>query len=163
ALPENETWQGTVELADGKIHVPFRMVLDLHAPKPIGYFVVGDERLPIPEITKQRDSVKFVFSEYGAEMSGTWNGTHLNGTYIRHRPEGTTSLKFSAAPEISKPRSRQIESANNPSPAGKYHVNFDDPNPKESATVATIWAKDSSLYGTFIAPDGDYGLLTGEA
>lgn len=31
----------------------------------------------------------------------------------------------------------------------------------DDTTVAKFWTKDGMLYGTFIAPDGDYGLLEG--
>src|SRR5215467_10461205 len=89
ALPEQSAWAGTLELANGTIHLPFRMFLDFHSTKPTGYFLVGNEKAPIPEITRQEDSITFAFSEYGAEMQGVWNGSELDGTYVRHRPEGT--------------------------------------------------------------------------
>ena len=38
-------------------------------------------------------------------------------------------------------------------PAGNYQV--------DEKTVAKLWANDGVLYGTFIATDGDYGLLEG--
>src|SRR6266571_2398 len=120
AIPEQDTWKGTVELAGGTIHLPFRMFLDLHSTVPAGYFLIGDEKAPIPEITRQGDSVVFTFSEYGAEMRGVWNGSQLNGTYTRHRPEGTTTLKFSASSPASTPLEGHDESAKNASPAGKY-------------------------------------------
>ena len=125
--------------------------------------MIGYEKALISEITWQGDSVIFAFSEYGAEMRGAWNGSQLNGTYTRHRPEGTTTLKFSASPAASTPIEGHDESARNASPAGKYQVYFNDENREKSATVATLWTKGAAQYGTFIAPDGDYGLLTGDA
>ena len=160
-LPEQGIWSGTVELANGMIRLPFRMSLDLHRTRATGYFLIGDEKAPIPEITRQGDSLTFTFSEYGAEMSGTWNGSRLSGTYTRHRPEGITTLKFSASPAGSESHDHQDVPANNPSPAGKYQVYFNDQSRDKSATVATVWTKGDSVYGTFIAPDGDYGLLAG--
>ena len=154
-------WNGTVELADGKIHLPFRMFLDLRSRQPNGYFLVGDEKAPIPELTRQNDSVTFTFSEYGAEIRATWTGRAMIGTYIRHRPEGLTSLNFSATPELSPTGRPSVKVTNVPS--GKYRVRFEDPNSRESATVATLWMNGNLLYGTFIAPDGDYGLLAGDA
>src|ERR1041385_130570 len=161
AFPEQGTWNGTVELANGAIHLPFQMSLDLRATRPTGYFLIGDEKAPIPEITRHEDSLTFEFSEYGAEMSGTWNGSQLNGTYIRHRPEGMTTLKFSASPAVLASTNQHEAPANNSSPAGKYQVYFTDETRDKSATVATVWTKRDSVYGTFIAPDGDYGLLAG--
>jgi thiol-disulfide isomerase/thioredoxin len=160
-MPEETNWKGTVELADGKISLPFQMFLDLRSAKATGYFLVGDERTPIPEIRRQGDSLTFGFSEYGAEMRGTWNGSQLNGTYVRRRGNLTTSLKFSAFPEGSAADNEvQPSSA---APADKYQVYFEGEDRTEGATVATLWKKGQSLYGTFIAPDGDYGLLAGDS
>ena len=49
AMPEQGMWQGSVELPEG-ISVPLRMNLDFSAAVPTGYFLVGDEKTPIPEI-----------------------------------------------------------------------------------------------------------------
>src|SRR5215831_19490099 len=78
ALPEQSGWAGTIELANGTIHLPFRMFLDLHSTSPAGYFLIGNEKAPIPEITRQGDSITLAFSEYGAEMRAAWNGAQLN-------------------------------------------------------------------------------------
>jgi len=72
-IPQKTFWSGTVELADG-VNLPFRMDLDLSQPNPSGYFLVGDEKAPIPEIVRNGNELVFKFSEYGAEMRGTWNG-----------------------------------------------------------------------------------------
>src|SRR5437016_10060067 len=157
ALPEQGTWNGTVELANGAIHLPFRMFLDFHSTPPTGYFLIGQEKAPIPEVTRQGDSITFVFAEYGAQIQATWNGSQLKGIYRRQRPEGVTSLNFSASPGESPAPSGQTAV----SPAGKYQVYFADESREKSATAATLWMENGSLYGTFIAPDGDYGLLTG--
>src|SRR5881296_635289 len=87
AMPGQATWNGTIELAEGKIILPFQMDLDLRSTKPQGYFLVGNEKAPIPEITQQGNSLAFGFSEYGAEMRGAWDGSQLKGTYVRHRGE----------------------------------------------------------------------------
>ena len=161
-MPEQSNWNGTIELAQGRITLPFRMFLDLRSTKPTGYFLVGEEQSPIPEIMRQGDSLAFGFSEYGAEMRGTWDGAQWRGTYVRRRGGQTTSLKFSASPETSSTNDREVPPDGNASPAGKYGVYFEGENRNESATVATLRMKGQSLYGTFIAPDGDYGLLVGK-
>src|SRR5919108_2310529 len=82
AIPDQGTWNGRLELAEGTI-VPFRMNLDLRSPAPAGSFIVGDEQIPIPEISWNGDSLMFRFSEYGAEMRGDWNGSRWSGSYLR--------------------------------------------------------------------------------
>src|SRR6266571_2693263 len=87
AMPTNSIWHGTVELADAKL-LPFSFSLDLRNPTPTGYFLVADERTPIPEISRQGGELTFRFSEYGAEMSGTWDGRQWKGAYRRFRSSG---------------------------------------------------------------------------
>jgi thiol-disulfide isomerase/thioredoxin len=152
-------WQGTVELADGVL-VPLRMSLDFSGGRPAGYFLVGDEKTQIPEISKKGDAVTLGFSEYSAEIQATWDGAQLSGNYLRIRPDGTKSLKFTASPEkgASKP-ANDLPSL--PPPDGNYQVFFQAVKVIDDSTVAKFWNKKGVLYGTFIAPDGDYGLLVG--
>src|SRR5262245_48590854 len=70
-LPPYGIWSGTVDLKDG-VFVPFKMELDFSSTHPRGFFLVGDEKTPIPEISKMNDSVVLGFSEYGAEVRATW-------------------------------------------------------------------------------------------
>src|SRR5262247_765456 len=99
-MPVTSMWNGTVELRDG-ISVPLRMNLDFSESKPAGYFQVADEKIPIPEITKNGDSVTLAFSEYAAEIKANWNSGRLSGNYLRIRSDGTKSLTFIASPETS--------------------------------------------------------------
>jgi thiol-disulfide isomerase/thioredoxin len=153
-LPSNATWRGTLELPETTI--PFRMELNLSGEKLAGAFIVGNEKTPIPEISRNGNALTFSFSEYGAEMHGTWDGKQLNGDYLRYRTAGTKSFAFSASPNVDAPR----RSAN--APTGNFQVVFEDQTPTEATTVASIWKKGPVSYeGTLIAPDGDYGLLEG--
>ena len=148
------TWHGTVALPD--IQVPLTMELDLSGAKPEGHFIVGAEKIPIPEISRSGDSLVLNFSEYGAEIRATWSKGKLTGEYRRLRSNGTKSFPFEAAPNAASPR--QTGSA----PTGTFQVVFEGESAKDSATLASIWKEGpDSYYGTFIAPDGDYGLLEG--
>src|SRR5262245_34048151 len=93
-MPERSMWDGSVELPEG-IVVPLRMSLDLSDGKTAGYFLVDDEKTPIPEISRSGDSLTLRFSEYGAEIRAKWNGNQLSGNYLRIRSDGTKSIKFS--------------------------------------------------------------------
>ena len=136
--------------------IPFRMELDFSGAKATGAFVIGNEKTPIPEISRNENALTFSFSEYGAEMRGTWDGKELKGEYLRHRAAGTKSFPFSASPDLPDVRPSQTV------PTGNYQVLFEDQTPEEATTIATIWQEGpASYYGTFIAPDGDYGLLEG--
>ena len=158
SMPETGVWAGTVELVfPERIAVPLRMSLDFSGSKPAGYFLVGDEKTPIPEISRDGDLVTLGFSEYSAEIRAAWNGSQLIGDYLRIRSAGTKAIKFTASPEISR---------SNPPPSeqrlsGNYQVLFQGADKVDDTTVAKFWNKDGVLYGTFIAPDGDYGLLVG--
>jgi thiol-disulfide isomerase/thioredoxin len=148
AVPDKSFWAGTVELASG-VSLPFQMNLDLSSPKPSGYFLVGDEQAPIPEIERDGNHINIKFSEYGAEMRGVWNGRKWAGDYLRIRSTGTKSFKFTASPQPAAAMPVHVDLP----PVGNYQV--------DEKTVAKLWTKDGALFGTFIATDGDYGLLEG--
>jgi thiol-disulfide isomerase/thioredoxin len=147
-LPERSFWSGAVELAPG-VRLPFQMNLDLSDPKPAGYFLTGEEKTPIPEIQRDGNNLTLKFSEYGAEMRGSWDGREWSGNYLRIRSTGTRSFRFSASPQSGPDAAARVTSA----PEGNYQV--------DETTVARLWMKDGAVYGTFIATDGDYGLLEG--
>ncbi len=159
-IPEQAVWDGIAEIADGK-HLPFRMNLTLSGSAPSGYFLVGDEKTPIPEILRRGDSLTLAFSEYGAEMRGKWSDGQWSGNYLRFRSD-TTSFAFSAKP-VGPPLTTTPSSDQPAIPlVGTYRVFFQRESGTDSATTAHFWLKSDSVYGTFIAPDGDYGLLVGK-
>jgi len=158
-IPEQSKWEGIVELAEGRL-LSFSMSLNLAGAQPSGYFLVADEKTPIPEIIRRSDSLIFVFSEYGAEMRARWDGSKLQGTYFRFRSD-TTTMKFSALTVSASMKTPRVETPTVP-PVGTYQVYFSVQSGIDSATVASFWVKGDSVYGTLIAPDGDYGLLVGQ-
>jgi thiol-disulfide isomerase/thioredoxin len=125
------------------------MNLDVAGARPSGYFLVGQEKTPIPEIVRNGNDLELKFSEYGAEMRGTWDGSEWSGNYLRIRSTRTKSFRFTASPESEPAVPARVDAM----PVGDYQVN--------PTTVAKLWLKDSAAYGTFIATDGDYGLLEG--
>jgi len=159
SIPQRGMWRGIVELPDG-ISVPFRMNLDFSGDSPSGYFLVGDEKTQIPEISKNGNAVTLGFSEYNAEIRGNWDGAQLAGNYLRIRANETKSMKFTASPEKEAYKPINI-STSGPLPDGNYQVFFQAQKVIDDSTVAKLWNKDGILYGTFIAPDGDYGLMVG--
>jgi thiol-disulfide isomerase/thioredoxin len=44
---------------------------------------------------------------------------------------------------------------------GKYHAYISSTKGIDSTTTANFWMKNDSIFGTLIAPDGDYGLFAG--
>src|SRR5262249_42496793 len=142
--------------------VPLRMSLDFSGSKPNGYFLVGDEKTAIPEIARSGDSVTLAFSEYQAEIRSTWDGARLSGNYLRIRTSGTKSFKFTAEPESTGSAGEASTGTSDVAmPNGNFQVVFQPEEGADTSTVAKFWTKDRSLFGTFIAPDGDYGLLVG--
>ncbi|HET9219552.1 MAG TPA: TlpA disulfide reductase family protein [Terriglobia bacterium] len=158
-----ELWIGSVELAPGKT-VMFKAELDLQSVPPIGYLIVGDERSPIPEISVNGDLLRFDFSEYGADMLGTFNGKTWQGEYRRHRENATKSFRFLAERTTSlNPGTSFAAAAEALEATGNFKVRFEDEKNADSATSAKFWKAGEAILGTFIAPDGDYGLLEGVA
>jgi thiol-disulfide isomerase/thioredoxin len=158
-----DKWIGSVELAPGKT-VMFKAELDLKSVPPIGYLIVGDERTPVPEITVDGNVLRFDFSEYGADMHGTFDDKTWRGEYRRHRANETKSFVFSATRTTSlNPATSSGSAAEALETTNNFNVRFEDEKDADASTSAKFWKTGESLLGTFIAPDGDYGLLEGVA
>lgn len=160
-LPQEGLWHGSITLRDNK-ELPVQMFLSLQSSPPSGYFLVGSERTPIPELYQRGDSVVLVISEYGAAIRTVWSNNRLSGSFFRYRSD-TTSLAFEASPQKqSGEPSTKVEKATDVPLVGKYQVYFHQEKSVDSLTTATFWMKNDSIYGTFVAPDGDYGLMVGK-
>jgi thiol-disulfide isomerase/thioredoxin len=158
-LPQEGLWTGSLELPEGR-QLPFQMYLDLKGAAPSGYFVNGTERTPIPEIYSRNDSVTFVFSEYGAAMIGEWRSGELRGQFLRFRKD-TTGMAFHASPMVPAATGATTPSTEVPL-VGKFVVYLRTKDEIDSSMTATFWARGDSVFGTFIAPDGDFGLMAGK-
>ncbi len=159
-LPEEDHWSGTVTLAEGR-KLPFRLSLNLRTEPPSGYFLVSDERTEIPEIRRSGDSLSIIIAEYSAAMLGRWDGKTWTGQFLRYRKD-TSGLNFSAEPESFLAEPPRGEA----SPAGvrlvgSFQVHYQNPDGIDSSTAAKFWARGDSVFGTFIAPSGDHGLMAG--
>jgi len=159
-LPPEGLWTGTLDLPEGK-QLAFEMYLDLKGASPSGYFINGDERTPIPEIYDRNDSLIFVFSEYGAAMKGAWSSGRLAGHFLRFRKD-TTAMAFQASPMEASPVADTA--ALNPEVplVGKFVVYLRSRDMADSSMTATFWARGDSVFGTFVAADGDLGLMAGK-
>ncbi len=159
-VPRKSTWRGTVTLVENK-QLPFEMELDFGASPAKGHFLVGDERTPIPEVYQYGDSVLLEISEYGAAIRATWDGEQLTGFFLRFRAD-TTRFPIEASPVERMQQAVKAAQQTEVPLVGKFQVYFEKENGMDSLTTATFWVKNDSIYGTFIAPDGDYGLMVGK-
>ncbi len=158
SIPLKGMWAGTTTGAGNK-QLPFQLFLDLQSAPPAGYFCNGYERTPIPEIQLRGDSLSLHFSEYGAAMLGIWNGKEWRGGFFRYRSD-TSRNEFIASPIEAAP----TQATTLPigiSLVGKYQAYIPGKDGVDSTTIASFWIQNDSLYGTLIAPDGDYGLFVG--
>ena len=159
-IPRHEIWSGTITLAEGR-QLPLRMELNFDTSPATGAFLTSDDRTPIPEIRQQGDSLIIPLSEYGAAMRGTWDGTSWKGKFFRFRND-TVSLDFHASPE-SSPGEQTAEPAGPQGVrlVGTYRVFYTTPGTVDTTTMAKFWMRGDSLFGTFIDPSGDHGLMAG--
>ncbi len=157
--PPQAIWYGQLHRTDNKM-IPFRAFVDLQTQPPTGYFLVGDERTPIPEITHAGDSLTFLFSEYNAAMRGVVRGSTWEGQYIRYRTS-TMAIPFTAtAGSDAKPATSGTGKPAIPL-IGKFRAIVGEASRVDSSALGTFWMKNDSIYGTLIEPDGDYGLNAG--
>jgi len=158
AMPVRSTWSGAVDLKDG-VSVPFQMELDFSGPQATGFFLNGGEITSIPEIARTDQSIALGFSEYGAVIRAAWDGRQLTGNYLRIRSNETKAFPFTATPEPDRPAQTHVDSEIAQSLVGNYRVLFENDGKTNDSTLAKFWKEGDSIQGTFIAPDGDYGLL----
>jgi thiol-disulfide isomerase/thioredoxin len=93
-------------------------------------------------------------------MRGIWDGKEWRGKFFRYRSD-TSWNEF-----VSTPIDSLKENNVSPSPSdlplvGKYQAFIPNATGIDSTTTANFWMKNDSIFGTLIAPDGDYGLLAG--
>ncbi|HAV23547.1 MAG TPA: hypothetical protein DCX46_08655 [Bacteroidetes bacterium] len=157
--PDRSEWSGALTLHSGTL-LPFHMTLDLTGPAPSGFFTVGDERTQIPECRTTSDSIILEFSEYGASLRGRWDGSRLSGSYFRYRSD-TTSIPFFAAPLGSEAYARTASSPPGVALVGTFQAYLQGSSTVDSSTTGVFWSRADSVFGTLIAPDGDYGLFAG--
>lgn len=157
--PQAGIWNGTITLADQK-QLPFQIYLDLSEAAPSGYFINGGEQTRIPELYVHGDSLTFVISEYGAAMHAVWDGKQCAGQFVRYRKD-TTSNAFALTPAVGAEERPAKKTPTEVPLVGKFQVILKNPGGIDSSLVATFWARGDSVYGTFIGPDGDYGLMAG--
>lgn len=157
-LPDQATWSGTMTLAEGR-QLQVRMFLDLQSPLPGGYFLVGEERTPIPELQRNGNELRLIISEYGAEMRGAWDGSQWKGKFIRYRKD-TVYLDFSVRPEM-EAQERRTERKPSVQLVGTFQVFYEKTGAPDTTTLAKFWIGGDTTYGTFIDPSGDHGLMVG--
>jgi len=157
--PPQASWNGAIHRTDGK-NIPFRVFIELQSDKPSATFVIGTERVPVPEVQHQADSLVFLFSEYNAAMRGILDGDTWTGNYLRYR-KSTIAVPFSAKAEPAQ-LTAPISANHSAVPlVGKFQAYLKDGDKIDSTTLATFWTSHDSIFGTLIAPDGDYGLNAG--
>ncbi len=159
-VPEESVWTGAMTLADQK-QLPIRLSMNLSSQPPTGSFIVGDEHTPIPEIRVAGDSIIVHIAEYQAALRGIWDGEQWSGNFFRYRKD-TVLLPFYAKPGALQVRQLQESS---PSTAirltGSFRVYYHEPDGIDSTSTAKFWTRGDSVFGTFIDPSGDHGLMAG--
>jgi thiol-disulfide isomerase/thioredoxin len=158
-IPQKGMWTGAITVGENK-QIPFQLFLDLNSAAPAGYFLNGIEQTWIPEILFHGDSLSFIFSEYSAAMCGIWDGKEWRGKFFRYRTDTSWNEFVSTPKEIVEENNASSISTGLPL-VGKFQVYISSPKGIDSTTTANFWMKNDSVFGTLIAPDGDYGLLAG--
>jgi thiol-disulfide isomerase/thioredoxin len=158
-IPQKGMWAGTITIGENK-QLPFQIFLDVNSAAPAGYFLNGTEQTSIPEIRLYGDSLSLIFSEYSAAMCGIWNGKEWRGKFFRYRTDTSWNEFVSTPKKVIKENNLSAIPTVIPL-VGKFQVYISSVIGIDSTTTANFWIKNDSIFGTFIAPDGDYGLLAG--
>jgi hypothetical protein len=95
--PQQAAWSGSVQLPEVK--VPIRMELDLTGTKPTGHFINGIEKTPIPEISRNGDTVTFNFFDPQLPVYIVFSYQGFSPNLISGAIQGARSIEPPAGPE----------------------------------------------------------------
>ncbi|MCU0454181.1 MAG: TlpA family protein disulfide reductase [Bacteroidetes bacterium] len=156
-LPDDARWSGSLQMYGGR-SLSLELLLD-HSPQPTAWLVVGDEHTLVPEVMVRGDSVILTFAEYGAAIRAAWDGARLNGFYERYRRD-TLRIPWSARPAGAQVK---VHASTPPAVAlvGSFRVFYQRDAGFDTLSSATFWARGDSIFGSFVAADGDLGLFAG--
>jgi thiol-disulfide isomerase/thioredoxin len=156
-LPDDAQWTGSLQMYGGR-SLSLTLILD-HSPQPTAWLVVGDEHTLIPEVAVRGDSVILTFAEYGAAIRAAWDGKGLKGFYERYRRD-TLQIPWSAQPSVS-PTTAAASTPPAVALVGSFRVFYERETGADTLSSATFWARGDSIFGSFVAADGDLGLFAG--
>ena len=180
-VPETErtklagVWQGTLALEGDDMEpqsVPFTMKLSKADSEPSVVFS-GDTEVPITSVSVQDGEVSLQFVPYhtkivarvdGAQgtMEGAWSLPWVDGSLdfafnAKRSAEGERATIPDESPSLDKAAIAAL-----PSVGGLWEVSFPQPDGADKLCAARFEQEGSGVKGTFVAPTGDYGYLTGE-
>ena len=168
-------WQGTLTLEGDDMEpqsVPFTMKISKADSEPSVVFS-GDTEVPITSVSVQDGEVSLQFVPYHTKivaqvdsaqgaMEGAWSLPWVDGSLdfaftAKRFAEGERVAIPDDSPSLDKAAIAAL-----PSVGGVWEVSFPQPDGADKLCAARFEQEGSSVKGTFVAPTGDYGHLTGE-
>jgi len=150
------TWRGVLEM-QGQV-LPFGLEIKKNGEVYTAAVVNAGEKIDLPEVSIQNDSVKIVMHIFDSELRAKIDAEMLSGYFIKNY-DTTTKLPFTATYNDSH-RFIKPEEPAAVNYAGKYALTFTAPTETYSA-VGIFEQNGNSVTGTFLTPTGDYRYLQG--
>jgi peroxiredoxin len=156
ALEENsETWRVVIELPGIELPVTLHLANDLSE----AWFINGNERVVVPQISAAGDQVSLRFPAFNNTFEVIRSGDAMLGTLtlvklryeqqmpVRAERGNTQRFLANAEPEINL--------------TGRWKTVFTDADGKLTEAVGEFDQQGSRVLGTFLTPTGDYRYLEG--
>ncbi|WP_028295774.1 peroxiredoxin family protein [Olivibacter sitiensis] len=153
-------WRGVL-LTDSAVEIPFNFeIYDSLGSKQLA-FINGDERLNINEVSVEGDSVFIKTPLYESEIKAAFTSEGLSGRWLKHLPDRTIEMPFSAKPNVTYRFTEDPKKALY-DVSGRWSVQFLRNGGKDTAlAVGEFTQKGNIVNGSFLTPTGDYRYLNG--
>lgn len=145
-------WDARIECPGGDIR--FGLELGLRKNRLTGFLVNGSERIPIPKVSFQDNTLILDIDHYDSRIEMKLVDGALDGEWTKRRGlDKWSTLKLSASPNTANGKLQSAKPF-----VGRWQVGFsssDDP------AVAVFTVDGDRVAGTFLTTTGDYRFLDG--
>jgi hypothetical protein len=152
---ESETWRVVIELPGIELPVQLHLANDLSE----AWFINGDERVMVPEISSDGDQVTLRFPAFNNTFELTRSGDRMSGTLT------LVKLGYEQHMAVSAERANEQRFMESAEPAinvtGRWETVFTDEDGKLTHAVGEFDQQGERVFGTFLTPLGDYRYLEG--
>jgi peroxiredoxin len=149
-------WRLTIHLPDVALPVQLHLAADASE----AWFVNGAEKVVVPEVSVEADTIKLYFPSFNNTLILHRKGTQLNGSLTLVKRGYEQVMQVTGEADTGYRFQKDAQAASDFT--GRWEVTFVNKNGGESIAIGEFDQQGSQVTGTFLTPTGDYRYLAGE-
>jgi thiol-disulfide isomerase/thioredoxin len=158
SVKAQQSYRAEIKRADG-YHIVFNIAEQRNLGKISWTILNGSERLEIPEMILQHDSLLVDMPFFEAQMLLKITPMGYEGQWLKRTPAGDQYMPITIM--RGKERYALVSNAAPRDFNGRWKATFINPAGKRSTVLAEFKQTDTKITGTFLTPTGDYRFLEG--